>query len=74
MLAVALVLITGWLLASTIGTWAYFAGSPETEISPFNNYQKQLYQKIQKQRLANSQTRGPAKTKMASVNTFSFNS
>jgi len=72
MLAVALVLITGWLLASTIGTWAYFAGSPETEISPFNNYQKQIYQEIKQQRLAHSQTKGPANRKMASVNTFSF--
>lgn len=34
MLAVALVLISGWLLGSIIGSWAYFAGAPETKISP----------------------------------------
>lgn len=27
MLIVATVLILGWLLAATIGTWAYFAGN-----------------------------------------------
>ena len=26
MLTAAIVLLLGWLLASTIGTWAYFAG------------------------------------------------
>jgi hypothetical protein len=31
MLTVAAVLILGWLLASIIGTWAYFAGKPESE-------------------------------------------
>jgi hypothetical protein len=31
MLTVAAVLILGWLLASTIGTWAYFAGKPNDE-------------------------------------------
>lgn len=31
MLTVAAVLILGWLLASTIGTWAYFAGKPDEE-------------------------------------------
>lgn len=28
MMTVVLVLILGWFLASTIGTWAYFAGQP----------------------------------------------
>jgi len=32
MAAVVIVFITGWLLASTLGTWAYFAGCPEKEI------------------------------------------
>ena len=31
MLTLAVVSILGWLLASTIGTWAYFAGKPEQE-------------------------------------------
>lgn len=31
MLTLAAVIIVGWLLASTIGTWAYFAGKPEAE-------------------------------------------
>jgi len=29
MLTVFAVLLLGWLLASTIGTWAYFAGKSE---------------------------------------------
>lgn len=29
MLLLVGVLILGWLLASVIGTWAYFAGKPE---------------------------------------------
>jgi hypothetical protein len=35
MLTVAIVLCSGWLLAATIGTWAYFAGegsSPRSEV------------------------------------------
>jgi|UPI00034A3CDE uncharacterized membrane protein SpoIIM required for sporulation len=28
MMAVVAVLILGWILASTIGTWAYFANQP----------------------------------------------
>ena len=31
MLALSAVVIVGWLIASTIGTWAYFAGKSETE-------------------------------------------
>jgi len=31
MLTVVAVLIVGWLLASTIGTWAYFAGKSDDE-------------------------------------------
>ncbi len=31
MLTVAAVFILGWLLASTIGTWAYFAGKSNKE-------------------------------------------
>lgn len=31
MLTVAAVFILGWLLASTIGTWAYFAGRSDEE-------------------------------------------
>ncbi len=31
MLTVAAVIILGWLLASTIGTWAYFAGKSDEE-------------------------------------------
>ncbi len=31
MLTLAAVIILGWLLASTIGTWAYLAGKPELE-------------------------------------------
>lgn len=31
MLTVAAVLVLGWLLASTIGTWAYFAGQSNEE-------------------------------------------
>jgi hypothetical protein len=31
MLTVAAVFILGWLLASTIGTWAYFAGKSNEE-------------------------------------------
>lgn len=52
MVAVAIVLIGGWLLASVIGSWAYFAGRPEAEISPFHNYQKQIYQRLYQQRQA----------------------
>ena len=29
MLTLATVIILGWFLAATIGTWAYFAGKPE---------------------------------------------
>jgi hypothetical protein len=29
MLTLAIVIISGWLLASTIGTLAYFAGEPD---------------------------------------------
>jgi len=72
MLAVALVLIAGWLFASIIGTWAYFAGSPETEISPFKNYQKQVYQTLKQERLARLNASRSRPPKMASVNTFSF--
>jgi len=31
MLTVAAVFILGWLLASTLGTWAYFAGQSNNE-------------------------------------------
>ena len=31
MLALSAVVIVGWLIASTIGTWAYFAGKSEGE-------------------------------------------
>ena len=31
MLALSVVVIGGWLIASTIGTWAYFAGKSEAE-------------------------------------------
>ena len=31
MLTLAAVVIVGWLAASTIGTWAYFAGKSEAE-------------------------------------------
>jgi hypothetical protein len=31
MLILACVVFTGWLLAATIGTWAYFAGEGETD-------------------------------------------
>lgn len=31
MLTLAAVVILGWLLAATIGTWAYFAGKPNEE-------------------------------------------
>ncbi|MBW4640362.1 MAG: endonuclease [Gloeocapsa sp. UFS-A4-WI-NPMV-4B04] len=33
MLALATVIILGWLSACTIGTWAYFAGKPESNLS-----------------------------------------
>ena len=33
MVTVFAVLILGWLLASAIGTWAYFAGKPESNFS-----------------------------------------
>jgi uncharacterized membrane protein SpoIIM required for sporulation len=30
-LPVVLVLVAGWFLASTLGSWAYFANKPEKE-------------------------------------------
>ena len=33
MLTLSAVIILGWLLASMIGTWAYFAGKPESDFS-----------------------------------------
>lgn len=33
MLTVATVLFCGWLLAATLGTWAYFAGEPDSDYS-----------------------------------------
>ena len=71
MLAVALVLISGWLLGSMIGSWAYFAGAPETKISPFKNYQKQVYQRLKEEwqsGLPNNRTR---RGKVATLKTFS---
>ena len=35
MFTVVAVLILGWLLASTIGTWAYFAGRPNEKDESF---------------------------------------
>lgn len=32
MLTVATVIILGWLLVSTLGTWAYFAGKSNDEL------------------------------------------
>lgn len=50
MLAVALVLIAGWLLGSMIGSLAYFAGEPETAIFPFKDNKKQVDQAFKQQR------------------------
>lgn len=33
MLTLSVVIILGWLSASIIGTWAYFAGNPESGLS-----------------------------------------
>lgn len=33
MLTLSAVIILGWLLASMIGTWAYFAGKPDSGLS-----------------------------------------
>ncbi|NBD32344.1 MAG: hypothetical protein GVY17_05075 [Cyanobacteria bacterium] len=73
MLAVALVLIAGWLLGSIIGSWAYFAGAPETEISPFKNYKKQVYQNLKQKRQTWLQTNRPRQTQVAGFKTFSSN-
>jgi hypothetical protein len=71
MFAVAFVFIAGWLLASIIGSWAYFAGSPETKISAFNDDQKQVYQTLKQEREAYLKANRSRQDKLASVNSFS---
>ncbi|HEY9665384.1 MAG TPA: hypothetical protein V6C91_01205 [Coleofasciculaceae cyanobacterium] len=52
MLALVIVLIGGWLLASGIGTWAYFAGKSEENVTPFENIQPETYTFLRQQRQA----------------------
>jgi hypothetical protein len=52
MLALAIVLIGGWLLASGIGTWAYFVGKSEEQITPFINVESKTYEFLREQRKA----------------------
>lgn len=52
MLALVIVVISGWFLASLIGTWAYFIAELETEIKPFANFKKETYQFLREQRTA----------------------
>jgi gas vesicle protein len=73
MLAVALVLIAGWLLGSIIGTCAYFAGAPETEVSPFKNYKKQIDQRFNQERQTGLQTNRTRQPQIATFKAFSSN-
>lgn len=50
MLALVIVLVAGWFLASAIGTWAYFVGQSEANIVPFQNLQTETYQFLREQR------------------------
>lgn len=50
MLALLIVLVSGWFLASAIGTWAYFVGQSEANIVPFENLQSETYQFLREQR------------------------
>ena len=50
MLALVVVLVSGWFLASAIGTWAYFLGKSEENIVPFENLRSETYQFLREQR------------------------
>jgi hypothetical protein len=56
MLALAIVWITGWLFASIIGTWAYFAGKSEEGVIPFVNVEPETYEFLREQRKAKLRT------------------
>lgn len=58
MLALVIVLVSGWFLASAIGTWAYFIGQSEANIVPFENLQSETYQFLREQRALKLKT-GP---------------
>jgi len=73
MLALAFVLIAGWLLGSIIGTWAYFAGSPEIKVSPFTNYKKQVYKTLKQERDSWLKVNRPRQKNVGVINSFSSN-
>jgi hypothetical protein len=50
MLALVIVLVSGWFLASAIGTLAYFVGKSEANIVPFENMKSETYQFLREQR------------------------
>ncbi len=52
MLALVIVAISGWFLASVIGAWAYFSGKPEENFVPFANLKPDTYQFLREQRQA----------------------
>lgn len=50
MLALVIVLVSGWFLASAIGTWAYFVSQSDANIVPFANLKSETYQFLREQR------------------------
>jgi uncharacterized membrane protein YraQ (UPF0718 family) len=67
MLALVIVVICGWFLASLIGTWAYFVAdsenseNSENKILPFANVKKETYQFLREQRAAKLKSQGRIK-------------
>jgi len=50
MLALVIVLVSGWFLASAIGTWAYFIGQSDANVVRFENLKSETYQFLREQR------------------------
>lgn len=62
MVALVIVLVSGWLLASIIGTWAYFAAKVEDNIVPFANVQNETYNFLSEQRQAKLKSQARIRT------------
>jgi uncharacterized membrane protein SpoIIM required for sporulation len=67
MLTLVIVVISGWFLASLIGTWAYFVAESEkyenleNKILPFANVKKETYRFLREQRAAKLKSQGKTK-------------
>lgn len=61
MLTLVIVVISGWFLASVIGTWAYFVAESNTEIKPFANFTNETYKVLREQR--DAKLKSPSTTK-----------